>query len=48
MLQALDISEYDLRSRDFVPFGSVAYNELSLLYPTFMQKPTWRLRNHPV
>lgn len=46
-LQILLCFEYDLGSRYFVHFGSIAYDTLSLLHASFVQKPSWRFRNQP-
>lgn len=48
MTGALSRSEYDLGSWNFVSFSSVAYDKLSLINSTFIQKPAGGLGDHPV
>lgn len=47
MTGALSRFEYDLWSWNFVSFSSIAYDKLSLISPTFIQKPAGGLGDHP-
>lgn len=47
MTGVLSRSEYDLGSWNLVSFSSVAYDKISLISPTFIQKPAGGLGDHP-